>query len=51
MAGLRDGVDGDEGWPLYLARYAALAHGKALAYGSVTQTARPPQPKKTSASA
>jgi hypothetical protein len=20
-----DGVDGDEGWPLYLARYAALA--------------------------
>ena len=21
---VRDGVDGDEGWPLYLARYAAL---------------------------
>ena len=21
---LADGVDGDEGWPLYLARYAAL---------------------------
>jgi uncharacterized protein YndB with AHSA1/START domain len=23
-AAVRDGVDGDEGWPLYLARYAAL---------------------------
>ena len=23
---VRDGVDGDEGWPLYLARFADLAH-------------------------
>ncbi len=29
--GIRDGVDGNDGWPLYLARYADLAHGKALA--------------------
>jgi len=29
--GIRDGVDGSDGWPLYLARYADLAHGKALA--------------------
>ena len=23
-----DGVDGDQGWPLYLARYAALFEGR-----------------------
>jgi uncharacterized protein YndB with AHSA1/START domain len=26
---VRDGVDGDEGWPLYLARYAALVPAEA----------------------
>ena len=25
---VRDGVDGDQGWPLYLARYAALLGGR-----------------------
>lgn len=27
--GVRDGVDGDQGWPLYLRRYAGLLAGKS----------------------
>jgi uncharacterized protein YndB with AHSA1/START domain len=38
--GVRTGVDGDEGWPLYLSRYAALLDGEDWATSRTSEPLR-----------